>query len=129
LLLKDDGPLFRAVVSEGVLRDVIGSPRVMIEQLEHLLQISQRANVDFQVHPHTAGAYGTMSGPLTILQFPDPEDAPSVYLEYPAGGEWVEDPNSVGVFIAVFDGASRESLSASETTEWISARIAELKTM
>lgn len=129
LLLKDGGPQFRAVVSEGALRDVIGSPRVMIEQLEHLLQMSERDNVEFQVHPHAAGAYGTMSGAVTVLQFVDPEDAPSVYLEYPAGGEWVEDPSSVEVFLAVFDRASRESLSPSETTDWISARIAELMTM
>lgn len=129
LLLEDDPPQFRAVVSEGALRDVIGSPEVMIEQLEYLQQISRLDNVQFQVHPHEAGAYGTMSGAVTILQFPDLEDAPSVYLEYPAGGEWVEDPISVGVFISVFDRASRESLSASGTTDWISARIAELKTM
>lgn len=129
LLARSNPPRIRAVVAEGVLKDVIGSPEVMIGQLEHLVELNRRDNIEIRVRPHGAGAMGTMSGAVTVLEFADPEDSPSVYLEHPAGGEWVEDPWSVERFRAVFDKASQVSLSASGTTEWISARIAELKNL
>lgn len=121
-------PRFHVVLDEAVILRVVGGPEVMARQLEHLLHLNDRESVTIQVHPFTAGAYGTMSGQVMILEFPDEEDPPSVYLEYPAGGEWVEDPPSVASFQAVFDRASKASLSASGTNEYISARIAELRT-
>lgn len=121
-------PQFHVVLDEAVILRVVGSAGVMAGQLEHLIHLNGQHNVTIQVRPFSAGAYGTMSGAVTILEFPDEDDPASVYLEYPAGGEWVEDPSSVAGFQAVFDGASRTSLSASETNEFISARIAELRT-
>jgi hypothetical protein len=129
LLDRPNPPTIRAVISEGALRDVIGGPAVMIEQLEWLAKLSRRPNVEIRVRPHIAGALGTMSGAVTVLEFSDPEDSPSVYLEHPAGGEWVEEAGAVDRFKRVFDKASQGSLSASGTTEWISARVAELKNL
>jgi transcriptional regulator with XRE-family HTH domain len=120
-------PQFRVVLDEAVIRRVVGTQESMARQLERIIHLNERDNVTIQVRPFTAGAYGTMSGAVTILEFPDEEDPASVYLEYPAGGEWVEDPASVASFESVFDDASRTSLSASETNELISARIAELR--
>jgi transcriptional regulator with XRE-family HTH domain len=129
LLLRSGPPVIKAVITEGVLRDVIGNPAVMRRQLEHLVRLNDRDDVDVRVRLHSAGALGTMAGAVTILEFADPEDMPSVYLEHPAGGEWIEDPESVRRFMAVFDDATRTSLSASATFEWISARIAELRNL
>lgn len=121
-------PKFHVVLDEAVILRVVGSPESMARQLDHLIHLNGRDNVTIQVRLLAAGAYGTMSGAVTIIEFPDDEDPASVYLEYPAGGEWVEDPASVAGFQAVFDSASRTSLSASETDDFISARIAELRT-
>lgn len=127
-ILDEPDPLrFHAVIDESVIRRFIGGPDVMVAQLEHLLHLNERPNITIQVRPFSAGAYGTMGGSVTILRFPDPEDPPSVYLEYPAGGEWVEDPDAVAGFITVFDRASQSSLSGSEMTEMVSAQIAELR--
>ncbi|WP_053722480.1 DUF5753 domain-containing protein [Saccharothrix sp. NRRL B-16348] len=115
-----------AVVDEAVVRRVIGGTAVMRKQLERLLELGQQPNVTIQILPFGVGAIGTMSGPVTILEFPDPEDPPNVYLEHPAGGEWVEAPSAVADFISVFDGAASVALSASESTDLISAAIADL---
>jgi len=121
-------PRFHVVLDESVIRRVVGGHDVMTRQLLHLIHLNGRDNITIQVHPFEAGPYGTMSGQVMILEFPDDEDPSSVYLEYPAGGEWVEDPASVAGFQAVFDRAARASLSASGTNEFISAHIAELRT-
>lgn len=128
VLEEPDPPRFHVVLDEAVILRIVGGPDVMARQLEHLIHLNGRGNITIQVHPFTAGAYGTMSGQVMILEFPDDEDPASVYLEYPAGGEWVEDPASVETFRTVFDEAVKASLSASETNALISARIAELRT-
>lgn len=128
-VLEDpDPPVFHVVLDESVVLRVVGDPEVMACQLEHLIHLNERNHITIQVHPFDAGAYGTMSGSVMILEFPDDEDPASVYLEHPAGGEWVEDPDSVARFQTVFDRAARASLSASGTNDLISARIAELRT-
>ncbi|KAA2266987.1 helix-turn-helix domain-containing protein [Solihabitans fulvus] len=126
-LLTGRDPLhLHAVIDEAVIRRVIGGPDIMREQLQRLLELGEWPNVTIQVLPFGAGAIGTMSGPVTILEFPDPEDPPNVYLEHPAGGEWVEDPDAVSGFMSVFDGAVAAALSASESAALISAAIADL---
>lgn len=126
VLLDDPNPpRFHVVLDESVVLRMVGGDDVMADQLEHLVHLNERENVTIQVRPLTAGAYGSMGGQVMILDFAD--DPSSVYLEQTGGGDWVEDPVSVDRFQAVFDGAVRTSLSASETNALISARVAELR--
>ena len=126
LLVGPDPLQLHAVMDEAVIRRRYGGVDVMREQLEHLLELGEYPNITIQIMPMDAGPAGTMSGSLLILEFPDPEDPPNVYLEHPAGGEWVEDPSAVTDFQGVFDGVVSAALSASETAELISAVLADL---
>lgn len=51
-LLDDLDRTVMQLVPEGVLRTVLGSPAVMQEQLEHLIALSRRPNVEVGVLPH-----------------------------------------------------------------------------
>lgn len=52
LLLDDPNRTVMQLLPEGVLRTVLGSRPVMREQLEHLIDLSQRPNIQLGVLPH-----------------------------------------------------------------------------
>jgi transcriptional regulator with XRE-family HTH domain len=122
-LLRGERPLrLHAIIDEAVINRVVGSPSTMIEQLDRLVAAGESENVVVQVIEFGVGAYGTMSGPLTIFGFDHP-DPDSVYLEYPAGGEWVDDTADVEKFAAIFQDVSALALPPAESAALIRARI------
>ncbi|MEV0469637.1 helix-turn-helix domain-containing protein [Streptomyces prunicolor] len=82
ILTRNDHPLkLTAIVSEAVLRRVVGGAELMKRQLAHLVEVGQLPNVTLQVVPFSAGAHPCMGAPFIVLQFPDPAIKPIVYLE------------------------------------------------
>ena len=74
----------------------------MAAQLEHLLAMADEPNITVQIVPFAFGAYGAMSGPVTIFTFPEDGDPESAYLEYVSGGETLEDEADVSGLTAVW---------------------------
>jgi hypothetical protein len=124
-LLEGSHPLkLHVIMDESVVRRVIGGRDVMIEQLEHLLAMGARKNVTIQVVPFGVGAYGTMSGPVTILSFDEEAGLGLAYLEYAAGGETVENPQDVQAFVDTFEDIRRKAaLSPKESALLIRAAL------
>jgi len=118
--LTGDGALeLVAVVSEGALRRVVGGPASMAEQLGHVLEVSKAPNVKLQVLPFAAGQNGAMSGPVTILSFPD-LDAPDIgYLEHSLGGQVIEDTDAVASLTTLFDDLRDRALSSRDSARLI----------
>lgn len=116
-----------AIVDEGVIRRNVGGREVMAEQLEHLIALGQQDNVTIQVIDEDAGAYGGMSGAVTVLSFDGARQSDSVYCEYQGGGEWVNRREDVSKYLAMFDDVSVQALSASRSAALIRARIKEIE--
>jgi hypothetical protein len=114
------------VMDESVVRRVVGGRAVMRGQIARLLQLGDQANVTLQVAPFDLGAYGTMSGDVTVLDFPDNEDPPAAYLEYVGGGRWVEDPDSVARLATTFDLVASAALTPADTVALLQLRIEEM---
>ncbi|GIG91078.1 DUF5753 domain-containing protein [Plantactinospora endophytica] len=88
---QDDPPLTTFVIGEVALR--VGDPKVLREQLEHLLQFSARPRVIVHVVPATAGLWLGQSGPFVIASF---EEGPDVaFLEDHLQGRVITDPRPV----------------------------------
>lgn len=122
--IKGRDPLnLHVLLDQVVIQRAVGGPDVMREQLEHLLTLSERPNITLQVIPLGLGAYGTMAGACTIVSYPDPEEPPNVYLEYPAGGSWIEDGEDVQRFASMFQDVSEAALSSDATGELIQQQI------
>lgn len=126
-LLRGPNPLtFHALIDECVIRRIVGSRSVMVEQLEYLLTVGELDNVTFRVIPFEAGAYATSSGSFTVLSFDSPPD--SVYLEYPGGGEWVDNREDIAKFTGKFDDVEgSQALTVVESVALIRERIEELR--
>jgi transcriptional regulator with XRE-family HTH domain len=123
LLEGPDALALHAVIDEAAISRKIGDAPVMREQLAHLLAVGEQPNITIQVLEFDVGAYGTMSGSCIIIGYPEPEETPGVYLEYPAGGAWVDDEEDVSRFTTMFDDVSAQALSPAETSQLIRRRM------
>lgn len=126
-LTDDTGPLrFRAVVEQYVLDRVVGGPRVMRAQLEHLLTLMRRDNVELHVMPVGVAVHDGLDGDFLLLDF---DEAQSIgYIEYPTGGIYVQDQDQVGVYALSSDRLCAAALSVSDSADFIAARVAALET-
>ncbi|MFF8102844.1 Scr1 family TA system antitoxin-like transcriptional regulator [Streptomyces sp. NPDC016640] len=72
LLTRKSPPLvFVFVVEESAIRRVVGSPEVMLGQLNHLLKCSTMRNVALQVMPTGRGAHSGLNGAMVLLESAD----------------------------------------------------------
>jgi hypothetical protein len=123
------GPLrLHSLIGEAVLHNHVGGTPVMVEQLRHLLTAGAQENVTIQVVPFSAGAWGTMTGSAIILGYDDPDDQGVVYLDYAAGGESVDNAESVAAFTALFEDALRSALTPAASAKLIKAVLRKLET-
>jgi hypothetical protein len=73
------------VMDEGAIRRMVGAESgdktVMVEQLEYLKEVRHHPLIGIAVIPFSAGTHLGMSGPFVLLNFPDPDFAPLLYME------------------------------------------------
>ncbi|MGI5221710.1 helix-turn-helix domain-containing protein [Nocardia sp. CA-290969] len=124
MLTKKSSPLpIDVILDESVLHRMIGSRRIMAAQLRHLADMGTRQNVDIRVLPFGAGVpLGDLTGPFTILDFPDPVGAaatePSVvYAEGYIGDMYLEDPDVVERFRTAHAKMRRVALSPQDSRQ------------
>ncbi|MER6150607.1 helix-turn-helix domain-containing protein [Streptomyces hirsutus] len=124
--LVSDSPLqFWAVLSEAVLLQQVGGPKVMSAQLEQLLITSERPNVTIQVLPFSRGAHASMFGPYVVLGFPEEAALDVVLADNPTGSMWLEREAEVGRYQELFDAARTSALSPVESRTVIRRRAKE----
>ncbi|MFA1544798.1 helix-turn-helix domain-containing protein [Actinomadura chokoriensis] len=81
------------VLDETVLHRMVGGPDVMREQLNFLLEASERINTMLQVVPQTTGYHVGLGGDFTVLTFDDWPDL--AYTESAGEGLLIERPARV----------------------------------
>lgn len=126
LIDRDDDPVqVWAVLDESVLRRQIGGTEVMREQLERLVQLAERPNVDLQVLPFTAGAHAGAEGAFTLLTFPPELDSDPgvVYVETRVRGIYYEDPAEILLYRQALTRLQVQALTPDESPAMI-ARLA-----
>ncbi len=126
-LVEEDPLILHILLDEAAIVREVGGPEVMGEQLAALLVGAERENITLQVVPFGAGAYGSMSGSSVIVDYPQEDETPGVYLEYPAGGAWVDNEDDVQRITGTFDEVATLALSPAETTDLIRQRIKALE--
>lgn len=94
-LLTGDNPLrFSTVIEETTLDRMVGGPRIMRRQLEHLLDLHQRPNVD--LHVITVAAHDGLDGEFTLLEFTEAQSI--TYAEIQDGEIYVQDQERVSQY-------------------------------
>lgn len=119
---------YHVIVDEAVIRRVVGGPEIAHQQIEHVMNLMERPNVTVGVVPFSAGAYGLSNGPYVIVDHPGAtaDEPGSVYLEYPAGGAWVENGVDVKRFTTMFQETSA-ALDPSTTVDLLHSQLRALE--
>jgi len=102
ILYSQEPPAFAAVLDESVLHRVVESPAVMLAQLTKLHEMSQLPNVSIKVVPFDAGVVPAGVNKFVILRFAKPDIADFVHIEDLADHRYLEAPNDVDTYIAIF---------------------------
>jgi transcriptional regulator with XRE-family HTH domain len=110
-------PMYWAVIHEGVLRHVVGSPEIMRGQLDRLVEVADSPDIIIQVLPYTASDHPGTDGPILIFDF---TDAPSSgYTECKGGGMIVEQPEVVAGLVTSMNLIRAAALSPRESRSYI----------
>jgi transcriptional regulator with XRE-family HTH domain len=101
ILHRRAAPTLWAVIDENALRRPVGGMKVLREQIEHLITISDMPNVRIQVLPYSAGGHSAAGGPFSILRFPEPELPDIVYTEQLTSSLYMEKRHDVELYMSV----------------------------
>ncbi|WP_199439885.1 helix-turn-helix domain-containing protein [Umezawaea beigongshangensis] len=102
ILAKPTAPRLWAVIDESVLHRPIGGREGMIEQIDHLLEMTKLPHVVLQVVPYALSGYAA-EGPFTLLRFAEAELPDIVYIEHLSGAMYLDKRDELEVYSRVFD--------------------------
>ncbi|MFD6417186.1 helix-turn-helix domain-containing protein [Streptomyces sp. NPDC060194] len=116
----DESPLrLWAVLDEAALRRAVGGGPVMVEQLEHLIELSNLPHVTVQVMPFSMGAHPGVTGQYAILEFPDTSDSSVVYIEGVTSDLYLEKTNDVQKYAVMYEHLRAQALNADQSRGYI----------
>ncbi|GED86387.1 helix-turn-helix domain-containing protein [Streptomyces sp. NPDC056112] len=107
------------VLDEAALRRIVGSPAMMREQLEHLVEQSQLPHVTVQVIPFDMGAHPGLNGQYAILEFPDTADSSVVYIEGVTSDLYLEKANDVQKYSVMYEHLRAQALNVEQSRQFI----------
>jgi transcriptional regulator with XRE-family HTH domain len=113
-----------AIMSQAALERCARHPRVVVAaaQLRQLVDRAQWPNIELRVLPFDLGLHDGMSGPFSLLSFPNRLLADAAYQEYAVGGHVIDDESVVSQLDTLFSKLRGQALAANESL----ALIAEL---
>lgn len=103
LLSQDDPPKLWFILDEAVIRRQVGGSATLAAQLRRIAEVAALPNVDVQIVPFAVGAHPGTPGSFVVLRFPEPADAPVVYVETMAGDLYPEDQRNIDGITLAFD--------------------------
>jgi transcriptional regulator with XRE-family HTH domain len=114
-------PYYRFIISEAALRRAPGghAPAVMLDQIEHLMELDRRQRV--YVHVLQFGArLAAVPNDFTIMRFAD-RTRDFVYIEHSAGGIYLDDQKDFQLFVDAWDRLRGAALERQDTREFLKA--------
>ncbi|WP_327311066.1 MULTISPECIES: helix-turn-helix domain-containing protein [unclassified Streptomyces] len=112
-------PAVSALFDEAVLRRPIGSPRVMADQIMHLIQLVEGERIRVHVLPFGLGAHSLLPGMVTLMQFED--QPPVAYSEGTLLGRVHDSPALVQQLQGTYDLALGDALPLKESVALMKA--------
>jgi transcriptional regulator with XRE-family HTH domain len=115
-------PLKLVVVThESALRQVVGSPEIMRDQLDELIEVSKAPNVRLHVLPFAAKPAFTMTCMYAYFEYEGVGmEQDVVHIETHAGYWSIEDPGKVAEYRKAHDALVKASLSVADSRTLIS---------
>ncbi|MET8655488.1 helix-turn-helix domain-containing protein [Streptomyces griseus] len=112
-------PVVWAILDESSLRRPIGGPKVMADQLDHIIALTEAKLVRTHVLPMSLGFHSLLEGMLTLMWFDD--QPPVAYSEGVRAGKLHESPAVVEALQSRYALALSDSLSREESLAVVKA--------
>ncbi|GGU72142.1 transcriptional regulator [Streptomyces albospinus] len=117
LLISERAPQLHCVLDEAALRRPYGGRAVMRGQLKHLIDISERPNVQLQVMPFNFGGHAGESGAFTMLRFPESDLSDVIYLEQLTSALYLDKAEEVAQYERAMTRLQEDSPNPSQTRD------------
>jgi transcriptional regulator with XRE-family HTH domain len=115
ILSKRDPVELRSFVDETALLRQVGGPRVMAEQLRHVLSAGDATNVTVRMLPLELGAHAGLSGTFVLMEFV--KSKPLVFLEGRSSGAFIDDADDVKLFFEAIENLESEASDPAASKE------------
>ncbi|RLL70213.1 helix-turn-helix transcriptional regulator [Streptomyces sp. Z26] len=109
----------RTVIDAPALHRIHGGSELIVEQLNHLLQVGKRSNIHIQVLPLEAPLPMEQYGPFAILNVEGEPPVELVWLEHITGGTLLEQRPDVQVYSKTWEELTAAALSLSASQQYI----------
>lgn len=122
ILTREDPPppALYCVLDESALRRNVGGAKVMYEQLQHLLELSERDNISIQIVP--SGAHRGLRGPFAVATSEDGSE--TAHAESALGGAVSTRQEDLATVVSSWESIRTEALPVDMSRDLI-RRIAE----
>jgi hypothetical protein len=117
ILDKPDAPELWVILDEAVLHRMIGSPKIMRDQLEHLMDMAARPSVAVQILPGGTGAHAGLLGAFALATVDSSPDI--LYLDTAVQGQTVIETALVRKAASVFDRLRADALPRGTSSDLI----------
>lgn len=125
VLTRPQPVAFAALISEAAVREVIGDVSTQIDQLRHVLRMTERPNVTVQIVPTGQGWHPGFAGPFIIYDF---GDSPSIiHIEHLSSSAFLYEPRDVEVFQAASHQLRSKAMSPEASAELIASVIGDME--
>lgn len=123
ILRRADPPRVWTVIDEMILRRRAGSPQIMRDQLERLLEVADLPHVVVQILPVEAGVNPGQVGAFEILKLEDQTEI--VWVEGPASGRFLDLDEQVEECVRRYDYLRAMAFSPAASRKLITALLEE----
>jgi len=117
LLTKTPIVEFSFVIGEAALLNPVSGRKIMRPQLQHLLEVGTRRNVEVQVMPTACGFRAGLHGPMVLLETREHQHIG--YFESQGEGLVVTDPAKVSAFSLRYGKLRTQALNTEESARLI----------
>jgi transcriptional regulator with XRE-family HTH domain len=116
-----------AIIDEIALRRPVGCPSMMRQQLDYLLDISDRPGLTIQISPFLTGASYAALGSFSILQFAADDLSDIVYVEQLTSALYLDKRADVDRYNEAMDRISASACTPEQSANFIRTMLADMK--
>ncbi|MEV7094341.1 Scr1 family TA system antitoxin-like transcriptional regulator [Amycolatopsis sp. NPDC051045] len=109
ILSGDEPARLKAIVSERAIREVVGDPNIMSDQIDHLLGLAVTSNISVRIVPADVGYHPGKGDMFALYEFSS--ESPIVLLEHHHASAFINEPGAVAGYRKLVKLLSGKALS------------------
>jgi transcriptional regulator with XRE-family HTH domain len=127
LITRREPAYLDVLLGELAIRQILGSPKIMADQLRYLLELGELPNVDLRVVPYSAGWHPAMAGSFILIDS-DEDEIPSVaHVEMQRSGLIFHDRDDIDAYRHAADMVRKKAMSPADTQGLIAEVLTEME--